>query len=281
MPNTNHDLFYLYASCFPDYPLTAECFFDSLKPDNELTHVIRAFDTAEKMIGFAIICRNTITLICVLPEYRGKGHGARLLDEAEKYIRANNNYAPIILGYARHYIFQGVPLDYGSIGFFEKYGYTAPETTMNMGLKLADFDFRELNLPEPDDVTFRLAGKADKKALDIAIEDADSSWHQFFVDYEDPVMLAVSGQKIIGFQMLEPYGARFRREHEKNGCIGCVGIIKEARERGIGRRMVAEGICWLKEQGCVEIELLYVGMIGWYEKLGFRPVSYQWMGKKV
>jgi beta-N-acetylhexosaminidase len=219
-------------------------------------------------------------LICVLEEYRGKGYGARLLHEAENFIRFNDETAEIILGFADCYIFQGVPLDLGSIGFFEKYGYRASETTMNMGLLLADFDYAELALPEFDDVTFRLALEADKEALDIAVEDAEPSWLPYFAGFEDPVLLAMSGDKIIGFQIIDAYGARFRREKDIIGCIGCVGVIREARERGIGRRMVAEGICWLKEQGCVKIELLYVGMEGWYERLGFQPISYLWMGRK-
>ena len=277
----NHDLFPIYTQCFPGYPMREENFYDTLRPGSEFTHIIRAFDAKGNTVGFALVCGRTITLICVLPDYRGQGYGALLLKKAERLIRADHINTPIILGYdTAHYIFQGVPIEYGAVGFFEKYGYTAPETTMNMGLELVDFDIERLNLPEPEGIRFRLAEESDRPALIAAIEDTNPEWHDYFADYEDAIMLAVSDTKIIGFQMLDMDGVRLQNAHEKMGCIGCVGIINEAREKGIGRRMVAEGICWLREQGCVAIELLYVAIPEWYEKLGFYSVSKQWMGRK-
>ncbi|MCL2050726.1 MAG: GNAT family N-acetyltransferase [Lachnospiraceae bacterium] len=272
------DLFPIYLLCFPDYPLGEEVFFDLLKP--EQNHVIKAFSGDGQTVGYAVICDNTITLICVLPLYRKKSHGRKLLQEAENFIRSKDKNGPVILGFANNYIFQGVPLDYGSVGFFEKYGYHADYHTTNMKLKLSDFDFGKLSLNEPEDISSRLAKETDKPALMEAVLDAQPLWQHYFADYDDVVMLTLYGDKIIGFLMLERDGARFKNDGGKSASIGCVGIIHEARGRGIGQRMVAEGVRWLKEQGCLEIELLYVAMVGWYEKLGFYPVSKQWMGGK-
>ena len=290
--NRPDDLYNIYTEIFPEYPMPRDVFYTALKPDSEFTHTIRAFDSDktigkpnektigkpnDKTIGYALVCGNTITLLCVLSEYRGKGHGLYLLKEAENYIIANG-YSTITLGFANNYIFQGVPIEYGSVSFFEKYGYSADETTTNLGLNLADFDPDKLDIPElPDDITFRFSTPLDDTDLHEAVEAVDPTWHRYFTG--DPVMLAISNGKIVAFQKIGIHGSRFRSEGEKAGGIGCVGTIPGKQGLGIGRRMVLEGINWLKEQGCTSIMLTYVG-IGWYDKLGFKPVSHQWMGTR-
>jgi len=258
--NNTNDLYQIYNYCFPDYPISEEEFYELLKPDSEFTHTIRTFspDSNGTLCGFALVCTNSITMLCVLPEYRNQGLGTWLLNEAEKYIHDKNKSETIILGYAEHYIFQGVPVEYGAVPFFEKRGYHADEITVDMGLNLLDFDLGKLNLPEPEGITFRMATEADEAALWAAIEEVDPKWHDYFDD--DNVMLAMSGEQIVGFQQLDIEGARFKKPGEEAGFIGCVGVVEEMRERGIGLRMVAEGIKWIKEHGGTAIELLYVGI---------------------
>ena len=65
------------------------------------------------------------------------------------------------------------------------------------------------------------------------------------------------------------------------GSISCVGVVKEAREQGIGMQMVLEGIKWLQRQGSGSVELLYVALVDWYRKLGFQVNQRQWMGQKA
>lgn len=275
-------MFSIYEQCFPHYPLAEGSFDELLQIGSKSTHVIKAsIGAGQNTIGYAVIRGNSITLLCVLENFRGRGHGAWLLREAEDYLRAKNE-SHILLGIADHYIFQGVPLDYGSVGFFEKYGYRADEILMNMGLSLAGFDITKLKLREPENVIFRLAKETDQAALLLAVKEAEPEFLPFFADYDGVTMLALAEQKIIGFQMLDVDGARFKIASPggRSGSIGCVGIIPDARGQGIGLRMVAEGANWLKEQGSVSAHLLYVGLKDWYERIGFQPTSRQWMGKK-
>ena len=37
----------------------------------------------------------------------------------------------------------------------------------------------------------------------------------------------------------------------------------------------------VKEQGCSSIELLYVALVDWYQKVGFQVNQRQWMGEKI
>lgn len=183
------------------------------------------------------------------------------------------------------YILQGIPVDENNIAvdFFKKRGYYAEWESTNMCLSLVNFDKNALTIPPtPETIDFRFtdySDETDKSALLKAVRDAETNWVNIFETCVDPVMLAMLGGKIIGFQILSPNGGRFL-PNENVGCIGCVGVIHETRKKGIGLRMVAEGADWLKRNGCLSIELRYVELVEWYKKIGFYTTGKQWMGEK-
>jgi len=272
------DIYGLYNKCFHAYKMTEEGFSDWLCP--EKAHIIRV-NADERLAGFSMLHGNSIVLLCVDEKERGKGFGSRLLEESEEHIKITGA-DKIILGRGAYYVFQGVPAENPAvIDFFQKRGYSAEWTSVNMGIRLADFDINALNIPpKPDSVTFRFAEEADKPELLKAVEDADSNWVSIFKNCEAPVMLAVQNNEIIGFQILDTDGTRFSSADKRVAAIGCVGVIHKARELGIGRRMVVEGMEWLRGQGCTFVELLYVEIVDWYKKLGFYVTGKQWMGEK-
>jgi len=272
------NLFELYSKCLPAYQMRENDWHSLQKPG--FAEIKYAYD-GEMLAGFSLIHGNTIALLCVNPQLQKRGFGSRLLEESEKFIK-QSGANKIILGRGRHYILQGVPSDNpAAVSFFKKRGYEAEWASVNMTIQLEDFDINKLEIPPlPKDISFRFAEEADKSALLAAVEDADSSWVHVFEDCADPVMLAVRGNEIIGFQILAADGARFNTSGNRIGCIGCVGVINRARELGVGRRMVAGGMQWLKEQGCSSIELRYVAIADWYGKLGFLVEREQWMGEK-
>ncbi|MDR2532127.1 MAG: GNAT family N-acetyltransferase [Oscillospiraceae bacterium] len=274
----SYDIFQLYNKCFPGFQMNREVWNNCLKP--EIACIIRVYEGKET-IGFSMIHGNSITLLCVDEKHRGKGYGSGLLKVSEEHIKSSGA-AHIILGQGRYYVLQGVPAENPDItSFFMKRGYEAEWTSVNMSIQLDIFDSDALNLPPlPESVSFRFAEEADKEELLAAVEDADSKWVRFFEDCKDPVMLAVSDGEITGFQILITEDAQFSGEKEKFAYIGCVGVINKARGLGIGRRMVAEGMNFLKQEGCTAAELRYVAIADWYSKLGFHVVSEQWMGEK-
>jgi len=226
---------------------------------------------------------NSITLICVIDDYRNNGYGSRMLKESEEYIKAKLPSADtIILGRGKHYLLQGVPVEgCKAVSYFEKRGYSAKWTSVNMSLSLNHFHPDTIAIPpKPETVEFRLAVLSDMNGLLEAVSDAEPSWRGVFDSCIDPVMLSVQKGKIIGFQILSPNGGRFSPQNGKVGCIGCVGVIHEAREKGVGRQMVVEGINLLKKEGCISIELRYVELVDWYKKVGFHITGSQWMGEK-
>lgn len=276
--DTQRDLYEIYSEAMPHYPLTYEHFSDILDSDNS-----RIF-TAENggtVVGFCMVIGNSVVLLCVKNKYRHCGYGKHLLMMAEGFISAS--YDEVILGWGG--LCQGVPCDIdeeSSVPFFEKQGYTAEWTSVNMGLQLSDKTASILgSTPRPDGIAYRFATANDREKLLSAVKDAQEDWLSIFrKNMDTPVLLAVCGDEIAGFEMVEEDGGMFFSDTAKHGMIGCVGVTHKYRRRGIGLAMTAEGSLSLYKRDCKDIQLLYVERIAWYNKLGYEVTSRQWMGRK-
>lgn len=270
------DIYQLYSLCFPEYPVSCETFREVLQP--EKAKIFRHEEKGE-LVGFAMVHGASLSLLCVREDRRNKGLGSELLRQAEEHISAISD--KITLGQGPYYLLQGVPENDENMSFFVKRGYSAQWTSVNMSLELHDFSLDRLSIPSaPEETEFRMMKKGEEAALIAAVADAHPSWINVYESCVDPVFVAVHRGQIVGFQILSPEGGRFAAENEKVGAIGCVGVIRSCRCKGIGLHMVAKGAEWLKEQGCSSIELRYVELVEWYGKLGFRVIRRQWMGEK-
>lgn len=271
-------IYELFIKCLPKYMTEKIKFYEIIKP--EFAHIIYEYDNDE-LVGFCIIHGNVITLLCVDPNYRRKGIGSKLLEQAEKYIKVSGA-EKIIIGRGIHYILQGVPAENEeAVRFFENRGYHFDWTTVNMCLDLENFDPNDPDIPKkPDMISFRFADENDRASLLVAVEDAKSNWLEIFVNNDCPVLLALDNGKIVGFEIVKTGSTNF--VYERNaGSIGCVGVIHEYRNKGIGRQMVIAGTKFMRTEGCSLVELLYVEFADWYKKLGFEPISRQMMGEKL
>lgn len=275
---TLRDLYEIYCEAMPRYPLTFSRFDDMISKDG--SHLFTA-ENADKVIGFCVVSGNNIVLLCVKKEYRHSNYGKHLLIMAEGFISAS--YDEVILGGGG--LFQGVPCDNdeeSSVPFFEKRGYSADFTSVNMGLELNEKAVEKLKeTPRPDGITYRFADDTDREKLLAAVKDAQEDWLPIFEENKNaPVLLAVCGDEIAGFEMVEEDGGMFFSDNEKHSMIGCVGVTHKYRRRGIGLAMTAEGSLSLYEKNCKDIQLLYVERVAWYSKLGYEVTSRQWMGRK-
>lgn len=270
-------LFDLFNRCFPEYQTTRELFEELLRPQE--AHVIAEYAQGQ-LAGYAMVHGGSVPVLCVEENHRRQGIGSRLLVATEGYVRGLGE-EKLTLGCGPHYLLQGVPDVGDNVSFFEKRGYTANWTSVNMELGLDGFDRDSLSIPPaPAGLGYRFAEESDRAALLDAVEAAEEGWADVFANCVDPIFLAILDGKIAGFEVLASNGGRFLRPGQQVGCVGCVGVVPERRERGIGMAMVAEGIQWLKDQGCTMIELRYVELERWYRKLGFQTVAWQWMGEK-
>lgn len=274
-----HELYRLFQVCFPEYPASEAVFNEQLKP--ELAQIVSEYDGG-RLIGYSLIHGNSISLLCVAPDYRNQGIGSRLLEQSEELIRETGAQT-IILGRGKHYLLQGVPADEPSAqDFFERRGYSADWVSANMELQTAEYDPVRFPIPEaPRWLQFRMATEEDRPTVLQAVADVHENWVRYYKSCTDPIILAILDGKIVGFEIVEADGGIFGNAECKVGAFGCVGVIHSARERGIGRQMVARAIEWLKSQGCDTIQLRYVALVDWYGRIGFSVKHRQWMGEKA
>lgn len=278
MDVTCEALYALYGECFPCYPLSREWFFSLLALEQGKVFT-RWEDGA--LAGAAVLHGDSLPLLCVGENFRGRGLGSQLLAQAEEYTKSQG-HSQVVLGQGPHYLFQGVPEENpGALEFFQKRGYQAAWFSVNMRLDLAGYDPGQVDIPPvPEDVAFRLLETGEEPALLAAVEDAQPAWLEFYQGCPSPILVAVEQGRLVGFAMVPPEGGRFLGDVEKPGSLECVGVVKSHRNRGIGMGMVLAGIRWLKEQGCGSIELRYVALEDWYHKVGFCTFQRMWMGEK-
>ena len=272
------DLYRLYLECFPQYPMQETLFYDLLKPEKAV--LFREYRN-DVLAGFSAVHGESVFLLCVKPLFRRQGIGSRLLKKSEEQIRRSGG-TRVTLGQGRWYLLQGVPLENPeAVPFFRRRGYAADWNSVNMFLPLGGYDPQAFPIPPaPRGLSFRILEEKDTPQLMAAVENAHCQWLDCFRGYHGFVLAAELADKIVGFEIVDPEGGRFCRPKEKTGSIGCVGVVQEAREQGIGMQMVLEGIKCLQSRGCSSIELLYVALVDWYKKLGFQIRQEQWMGGK-
>ena len=271
----------IYKNCFPDYPIGYEEFCERLNIKKSKLFC----ETDEgKIVGFAVAGSDNIAVIAVEKAYRGKGIGRNLVALCEEYLK-NNGKETVKLGVGDASLFQGVPLDNDCDSniykFFEKCGYKHSHLTYNMDIDTYSFEYAALDIPKPENVTYRLAKDSDKEDLLKAVQITEPGWTDLYKDCDDDVLLAVCDNKIVAFEMINENGGVFTSEKNiKHGCIGCVGTIPEYRRKGIGLDMTAYAVQRLRALGCDKVQLLYLVLDKWYGKLGFYITSTQWMGEK-
>ncbi len=271
----------IYKNCFPDYPISYENFCERL---NIKKSKLFCETDEEKIVGFAVSGSDNIAVVAVEKAYRGKGIGKNLVGLCEEYIK-NNGKKTVKLGIGDASLFQGVPVDNdgdnGVYKFFEKCGYKESHLTYNMDIDTYSFEYVALDIPKPENVTYRLAKDSDKEELLKAVQAAEPGWTDLYRNCDDDILLAICDDKIVAFEMINENGGIFTKEDNIiHGCIGCVGTIPQYRKRGIGLDMTANAVQRLRALGCDKVQLLYLVLDKWYGKLGFYITSTQWMGEK-
>ncbi len=273
------NVYKLFSECFPNFNISSNKFYKRLAYDD--SNILKIEDGG-KLLGFSIVNNNSILLLCIAPEMQKKGLGTVLLGESENMIKSKG-YEKVILGLGNTYLFQGVPFlgEEKPYNFFIKHGYSASWISNDLKMKLADFSYDDINIPEPSvNVEYRFIKEHEKNDLLLAVSQVDKSWVKYFVNC-DSVLIAVNNNEIVGFAIVSiddslPYFA----ENSKVGSIGCVGVIPKARKKGIGLSMVAYATNEIKNMGCDEGFIGCTHLESWYNKLGYRTCMRFWMGEK-
>lgn len=134
MDVTYEALYALYGECFPCYPLSREWFFSLLAL--EQGEIFTRWEGGA-LAGAAVLHGDSLPLLCVGKSFRGRGLGSQLLAQAEERAKSQG-HSQVVLGQGPHYLFQGVPEENpGAVEFFQKRGYQAAWSSVNMRLDLA------------------------------------------------------------------------------------------------------------------------------------------------
>lgn len=119
----------------------------------------------------------------------------------------------------------------------------------------------------PDGITFGEC-YGDIAALRDAVYQVDKDWVQYFNE-GNRYYCAFDGEKIVDFCNLADMG-------QVNGLHiggpGCVGMVPEYRERGIGLEMVRRATETFRRDGFDLSWIHYTHLAHWYTKLGYQPV---------
>ena len=181
-----------------------------------------------KLIGCAIVNKNTILLLVVDKDYRNKGIGTELLNECEDII-IKNGFKEIVLGVGFNYLMPGVPtskkyvdsiceklyskLTNEASDFFEKKGYIHFWKDCNcfdMKMSLSDFERNEYDIGDTiNNISYRWAIIDDLDEIIDCADDAcqfqDEKFSKYYRNldlYKDnnnqKVLVAVKNNKIVG-----------------------------------------------------------------------------------
>ena len=264
----------VFAACFPELEVSEEAFAHMLPL--EKASVLEHRDKGE-LAGYAAVEGSALRLLCVLPEYQGKGIGASLLRQAENQIRGAGGKEAVIGGTSSR-LFIGAPEK--AMGFFEKNGYAVTDRFDEMTGDLSSFQAADFSLPAPEGAAFGWY-HGDLAALQKAVASVDEGWVQYF-NGRQPVFCGTLDGRIASFCAVEEWeNCLLSNGRNRVGAPGCVGTVPEFRRRGIGLKMVALACEELKKQGCDTCFIHYTGVAHWYAKLGFRVFLTQYFCHKA
>ncbi len=269
----------LYKTCFPDI-IRGDHTIKSILGNKENNVIVMTQNDIAS--AAAVFNKNTIFMLCVLPELRNIGIGSALLKAAEKRIKgAGFDTANFLDG-----ITPGIPMYEGNKDFFVKRGYahTWGETEcVDMGMELSDFSYNEHTVGDTiNGVTYRWALPED---YDGVISCTENGCPEFTVYYSSKDMYGVqSGERVLIAVRDEKICAALMVgiETEDTGSLGCTVTREEYRRRGMATNMVKLATGYLKSEGFKKgfLAYTYTDLIPMYSKSGYKVIAKYFMGEK-
>lgn len=277
-------LWELYSACFPG----------NIRPEKTVRGLLGRPDNAclaemegEKLLAASVINGNTVLMLCVLPEYRRRGIGSRLLKKSEDFVR-QNGFSEIQFCDGPDYLTPGIPLVADNGAFFHKRGYVhawGDCECVDMSLLLRDFQEEGISLGDSvDGVTYRWAEEKDRERVADCVESSYPEFAEYYrpsqlYDGRGPerTLLAEMNGIVCG-ALLVGNGT----EQEDVGSVGCTVTRTEYRGRGIATRMVRLGTGYLKSLGLSKgfLGYTYTDIVPMYQRSGYQVCMKYMMGKK-
>ncbi len=299
------EIFNIYKRNFPYINREEKTIKEIINDENNI--VFERRNDNNELIACAIVNDNTILLLVVDKEYRGKGIGSSLLEKCENII-SKNKYSKIVLGVGFDYLMPGVPtskkynssvhenlnplVDTMASTFFENRGYAHSWGNCNcfdMKMNLSDFTKNENSIGDTiNGINYRWANIDDLEGIIECSDDAcqyqDEKFSKYYrnenlykKDNNQKVLVAVKNDKIIGTLLIS-----IETEDKDLGNVGCTCVSFKETHQKIGTTMVRLGTKYLKDIGLKSASLSYTysGLDNLYGDSGYEISTYYFMGEK-
>lgn len=304
------ELFELYKRNFPFIVREERKILDILG-DKE-NRILEKRNADGTLTGACVVHKNTVYMLCVDREYRGRGIGSELLMQAERCIR-DAGYADVSVGAGDTYLAPGVPtarpfypedgfaergveklyggLTDGAAEFFRKRGYVHSWDgcdCFDMRFPLSDYVSDGYRIGDTvDGITYRFASADDIPEIKKCTDDAHENFTKYYLDerkYDgsngERVLIAVDaadGTTVCGTLIVCA-----ETEGKGLGSVGCTTVRHDYRGRHIAVNMVRLGTGYLKEIGLTDAYLgyTYTGLDRLYGYSGYKICTYYMMAKK-
>lgn len=256
-----------------------------------------------RLIGAAVVHKNTIYLLCVDEPYRRQGIGSDLLNMAENSIR-EAGYDLVRVGAGDDYLTPGVPtnraygkitgneeiypeLDGAAAEFFVRRGYVHAWDCdcFDMRFPLAEFVPDGVKIGDTvDGITYRFATAEDIPGIRKCTDSAEEGFTKYYLDPENyagtngkRVLIALDGETVCGALMVQTDA-----EGKNLGSVGCTAVHENWQRRHIATTMVRLGTSALRDSGMVDAYLgyTYTGLDRLYGYAGYKICTYYMMAEK-
>jgi GNAT superfamily N-acetyltransferase len=269
----------LYNRVFPNLQTDQNIFSERLLLENG--SIIFEHREGAVLAGFSVVNDDGILLLCVDENYRNQGIGTDLLRLSEQHIKMDFN--KIQLGLSRNtYLFCGVPMnDFSdSHTFFEKHGYSGKWVSFDMIIDLSKYNhIPELNNKDTNILIRHRRNDPEDIENAASCGEIIDGWGEIYRSSTDLIVAEADG-KIIGGVSVDPDFCLFPKSLKEAGSFGCLGVLEEYRNCGIGMKLCQEALHILKNSGCQICHIGYTWLDWWYGKLGAVKYTNYWMGEK-
>ena len=258
----------------------------------------------DRLIAAALILEDTLLLLAVLPTYRRRGIGSRLLKAAEAYVRSQG-FAEIAVGSGKAYLLPGVPsqmpifakasmppcafdgIDPDARSFFEKRGYRhawADADCFDMTLTFAERStVTEESVNGANGIEYRFAKAEELTAVTAAMEEAHRSFARYYAepsrytDRHERVLIALDGEMPIGALIV-----KLGKDAENAVSLAAVAVLPAYRGRGIAKGLVSFATAYGQRMGMTKgfVGYTYSGLDRLYGSSGYTVAVYYMMAKK-
>lgn len=301
-----NEYFKMFKTNFP-YISREEKILKEVISNSDNTYFEKRNDN-NKLIGLAIVNKNTILLLVVDKDYRNQGIGSELLNKCENLI-IKNKYNEIKLGVGFNYLMPGVPtskkytesvhenlypeINDNASNYFEKRGYTHSWGKCNcfdMKMSLSDFTKNDNSIGDTiNNIYYRWATIDDLDEIIDCADDAcqfqDGKFSKYYKntalyknDNNQKVLVAIKNNKIIGTLIIS-----IETEGKDLGCVGCTCVSFKETHQKIGTTLVRLGTKYLKDIGLSNANLsyTYTGLDKLYGESGYEISCYYMMARKM